>query len=508
MRWDVSDKVPYNSFDYFERTLITGNGFREYDARWLLGKEINPNGFVVLGKAYGTFLQERYNEKRVVVGNDFRQYSQDLSRSLVVGLLSAGSDVIDIGLAITPMVYFAQHHLGVKGAAMVTASHNENGWCGVKLAKGLSSTLEPDDVQAFKAVTLGGRFASGKGEYSTFEEMFKHYCLDLLQEGPIQGKLKVVLAAGNGTAGRFGPAFLTQLGCEVVPLDCEPDWNFPRHNPNPEDVAFLHSISKRTVETGSDLGIGIDGDGDRIGVVDDKGREIFSDKLGLLVAQWLSQRAPHRKVVIDVKGTGLFNSDPVLKKTGTGVVMWKTGHSYIKAKVAETDAIAGFEKSGHWFFNRPFGRGYDDALASAMYVLRFLSHSGGRLSDLVDALPVTWQSPTLGAFCPDDAKYRVVEGVTRQYETDYSSHAKIAGLGIKEIIKVNGVRFVLEDDSWGLVRASSNKPSLVVVAEARSTPDQLYDIVDHIKSRLAATGEVGEYDQELPPRTEAVQNKK
>jgi phosphomannomutase/phosphoglucomutase len=209
-------------------------------------------------------------------------------------------------------------------------------------------------------------------------------------------------------------------------------------------------------------------------------------------------------VVIDVKSTGLFYSDPVLEKARNTVVTWKTGHSYIKSKVAQTDAMAGFEKSGHWFFNRPFGRGYDDALASSMYVLRFLSESGRRLSELVDALPVTWQSPTLGVFCPDDAKYRVVDGVTQQYEADFRAQAPIGGLRIKEIIKVNGVRFVLEDDSWGLVRASSNKPSLVVVAEARSAHEQLYDIVDHVKARLASTGEVGEYDQELPPRPQSV----
>lgn len=283
-------------------------------------------------------------------------------------------------------------------------------------------------------------------------------------------------------------------------MDCEADWNFPRHNPNPEDVAFLHSISRTTVENGADLGIGIDGDGDRIGVVDDKGREIFSDKLGLLLARWLCRREPGRAVVIDVKSTGLYYDDPVIRETGTKVITWKTGHSYIKAKVAESGAFAGFEKSGHWFFNQPFGRGYDDALLSSVHLLRFLTEAGRPLSALVDALPETWSSPTLGVYCPDNVKYGVVEQVTDEYRRDMESGAKIAGRRIKEIVTVNGVRFVLEDDSWGLVRASSNKPSLVLVAEGRKSRDELYDIMEHIQARLAATGQVGEYDQQLPPR--------
>lgn len=500
MRWDVLEKVPNNSFDYFERTLITPNGYREYDVRWLLGEEINPNGFLVLGKAYGTFLRNRYGERTVVAGHDFRQYSQELARSFIVGLLSTGARVLDLGLVLTPMVYFAQHFFGVKGGGMITASHNENGWTGLKLAKGLSSTLEPDDILAFRKIVDGGQFVSGEGTYEPVEGIFENYCQDLLRDGPLARRLKVVVAAGNGTAGRFAPEFLRRLGCEVVPLDCDPDWTFPRHNPNPEDVTFLESIREETIKTHADLGIGIDGDGDRIGVVDDQGREIFSDKMGLLVARWMVQRQPGRPIVIDVKSTGLYYDDAVLRKAGASVVMWKTGHSYIKAKVAETDALAGFEKSGHWFLNHPYGKGYDDALVSTLYTLRLLSEAGQPLSALVDSLPRTWQSPTLGVYCADDAKYAVVDGIKRQYEETFSDGQPIAGRRVKQIVTVNGVRFVLDDESWGLVRASSNKPSLVVVGEARSSRDQLYDIIDDIKARLAATGKVGAYDQEMAPR--------
>ncbi|MEO8097565.1 MAG: phosphomannomutase/phosphoglucomutase [Acidobacteriota bacterium] len=500
MRWSIQNQVPQNSFDYFEHTLITGNGFREYDVRWLLGKEVNPNGFIVLGKSYGTYAKRVLGESHVAVGHDFRKYSQDLCNAFILGLLSSGVDVLDIGLALSPMLYFAQHHLKCKAGAMITASHNENGWTGIKIAKGLSSTLEPDDIIAFRRIVEGGDYESGKGSYEIVEDLYKHYADDALKGGPLAKKLKVVVAAGNGTGGRFAPEILRRLGCEVIELDCTPDWDFKRYNPNPEDVAFLHNISDATKSHGADLGIGIDGDGDRIGIVDDLGREIYSDKLGLLLARWICPQNPGRAVVIDVKSTGLFYDDPLLKQSKTEVITWKTGHSYIKAKVAETNALAGFEKSGHWFLNHPVGRGYDDAVASTVTFLRMLAALGQPLSKLHDALPQTWNSPTIGPYCADDAKYKLVDDVTAMYRQDQVKGVKIGGELIKDIITVNGVRFVMADDSWGLLRASSNKPSLVIVAESKKSRDQMYDIVEHIQDRLAATGKVGEYDQQLPPR--------
>jgi phosphomannomutase/phosphoglucomutase len=500
MRWDILPRVAYNSFDYFEKTLITENGFREYDVRWVVGKEINSNGFFVLGRAYGTMAQEVMDEKRVVLGHDFRAYSQELARSLALGLMSTGMHVIDIGLALTPMVYFAQHHFKARAAMQVTASHNENGWSGIKIANGLSSTLGPEGILRFKKYVQEGRFLSGAGTYESFDDIGDLYREDAISAGKLKNPLRVVLAAGNGTAGRFVPQVLRDMGCEVIELDCGPDWEFKKHNPNPEDMSFLHAMSSTVVEHKAAIGIGIDGDGDRIGVVDDKGREIFSDKLGLLLARWICPRNPGRSVVIDVKGTGLFDTDPILKESGSKVVMWKTGHSYIKAKVREVDAVAGFEKSGHWFFNAPYGRGYDDAVISTVHLLRMLDDVGQSLSQLVEALPLSHQSPTLGAFCPDDQKYGVVDDVTASYKNDKESGVKIAGKKIVDLITVNGVRFVLEDGSWGLVRASSNKPSLVIVAESCASDDLMRDIIEHIQTRLAATGKVGEYDQELPPR--------
>ncbi len=500
MRWQIEKQVPFNSYDYFERTLMTGNGFREYDVRWLLGREVNPNGFIVLGKSYGTYAKRALGENRVVVGHDFRKYSQELCHSFILGLLSSGVDVIDIGLALSPMLYFAQHLYDCKAGAMITASHNENGWTGIKIAKGLSSTLGPEEIIAFRKIVESGDYESGKGGYTSVEDVYDAYKKDALKDGPLNKKLKVVIAAGNGTAGRFVPPVLRELGCEVIELDCTPDWDFKRYNPNPEDVAFLHNISDATKSNNADVGIGIDGDGDRIGIVDDHGHEIFSDILGLLLARSICPANPGRAVVIDVKSTGLFYDDPILKASKTPVFTWKTGHSYIKAKVAETNALGGFEKSGHWFLNHPIGRGYDDAVLSTVQFLRMLAASGEPLSKMAAALPKTWNSPTLGPFCADDVKYKVVDDVTAQYSEDKAKSTRIGGEPIKDIITVNGVRFVLNDDSWGLVRASSNKPSLVIVAESRKSRDQMYDIIEHMQGRLAATGKVGEYDQAMPPR--------
>jgi phosphomannomutase / phosphoglucomutase len=500
-RWQISSQVPFNSFDYFEKTLITPNGFREYDVRWLLGKEINPNGFVVLGKAYGTYIQSITGQNTVVIGHDFRLYSQDLERSFVVGLLSTGAHVIDIGLCISPMVYFAQYHFNSKGGVMITASHNENGWTGAKLADGLSSTLGPAGITAFRAVVESGQFTQAAGAYESFDGIFDPYLADVLVPGRLKRRIKVVAAAGNGTAGRFVPTILREAGCDVVEVDCTADWDFKRHNPNPENVKFLHSMQQAVQESGAALGIGIDGDGDRIGIIDDQGREIFSDKMGLLLARWICPRFPGRSLVVDVKSTGLFFRDPVLEAARANVILEKTGHSYIKARVAASNAIAGFEKSGHWFFNEPLGRRYDDAVVSALHVLRLLDETGQPLSGLIDALPKTWSSPTMGAFCTDDVKYKVVDAVTELYRNDQKAGIEIAGQRIHDIVTVNGVRFVLEDGSWGLVRASSNQPSLVVVAESASSEDQLYDIVGQIQQRLAGTGKVGAYDQQLPARS-------
>jgi phosphomannomutase/phosphoglucomutase len=308
----------------------------------------------------------------------------------------------------------------------------------------------------------------------------------------------VVAACGNGTAGAFAPEALRRIGADVIPMDAELDYTFPKYNPNPEDMEMLHSMADAVRAHGAELCVGFDGDGDRCGVVDDLGEEIFADKVGVLLARDLSSRIPNAQFVVDVKSTGLFLTDPVLKQNGVRVDYWKTGHSYIKRRTAELKAVAGFEKSGHYFFNAPIGRGYDDAVVAAIVILEMLDRAGGkRMSELEATLPKTWSSPTMAPFCSDDSKYNVVAAITKEYEAIKSRGEKVLGQNIVSIVTVNGVRVTLEDGTWCLVRASSNKPSLVVVVESPTSDANMHAIFKDLDGRLSKHPEVGEYDQKI-----------
>jgi phosphomannomutase/phosphoglucomutase len=310
--------------------------------------------------------------------------------------------------------------------------------------------------------------------------------------------MRVAVACGNGTAGAFGPEALRRIGAEVIEVDCALDHNFPNYNPNTEDMHMLHAMADAVRAHNADICLGFDGDGDRCGVVDDKGEEIFADKVGVLLARDLSARNPNAKFVVDVKSTGLFETDPVLKERGVVTDYWKTGHSYIKRRTAELSALAGFEKSGHYFFNPPIGRGYDDGIVAAIAVLEMLDRAGGqKMSELVASLPHTWGSPTMAPHCPDESKYAVVDALTKEYQDLKARGEKLLGQDITNIVTVNGVRVVLEDGTWGLVRASSNKPSLVVVVESPTSESNMRAIFKDLDTRLANHAEVGEYDQKI-----------
>jgi phosphomannomutase/phosphoglucomutase len=308
----------------------------------------------------------------------------------------------------------------------------------------------------------------------------------------------VVAACGNGTASAFAPEALERIGADVVPMDTTLDWNFPKYNPNPEDLQMLRAMGEEVKRAGAELALGFDGDGDRCGVVDDHGHEIFADKVGVLLARDLSERVRNAKFVVDVKSTGLFEVDPVLKANGVVTDYWKTGHSYIKRRTAELGAIAGFEKSGHYFFNPPIGRGYDDSIVAGIAVLEMLDRAGGkRISELIDELLKTWGSPTMAPYCPDERKYQVVDAVTKEYEQLAARGEKILNQKIARLVTVNGVRVTVEDGTWGLVRASSNKPSLVVVCESPVSDERMRAMFREIDGRLKKYPEVGEYDQKI-----------
>ena len=478
---------------------INPYGFREYDARWLYEKDINSDGITNLGKGLGTQIIKNTNKNnpRVIVGHDYRSYSEEIKLALKKGLISTGCLIEDIGLSLSPMVYFAQFKLDADAVAMVTASHNENGWTGVKMGikKGLTHT--PEEMSELKDITLNEKFINGAGKekkIKNFQEIYKN---DLITKNKIKKKIKAVVACGNGTAGVFAPEILRGIGCEVVELDCNLDWTFPKYNPNPEDLEMLHQISKAVKENKADIGFGFDGDGDRVGVIDDKGNEIFSDKIGLLIARNLSLYHKKSKFIVDVKSTGLFINDKVLNKNECKTIYWKTGHSHIKRKVYNEKALAGFEKSGHFFFNEPLGFGYDDGINSAIQVCHLLDNQNKKMSEIISEIPRTYQSPTMAPYCEDQDKYKVVEDLIDKINDLKKEKVKIDNQEIKEILTVNGIRFSFEDGSWGLIRASSNKPSLVVVTESPTSNERKVKIFQFIDKLLQETKKIGEYDQKI-----------
>ena len=474
-------------------------GFREYDARWLYPDNINLKGIVNLGKGLGSQIihHTKKNNPRVVVGHDYRSYSEEIKENLKKGLISTGCFVEDLGLSLSPMVYFAQFNLDSDAVAMVTASHNENGWTGVKMGIKKGLTHAPEEMKELKEITLKSKFLEGKGKEKKIENFQYIYKNDLIKKNKLNKKIKVIAACGNGTAGIFAPDILRGIGCEVVELDCKLDWTFPKYNPNPEDMEMLHAISKAVIDNNADIGFGFDGDGDRCGVIDNKGKEIFSDKIGLLIARNLSKDHKKSKFVVDVKSTGLFNTDKILASNNCETIYWKTGHSHIKRKVNTENALAGFEKSGHFFFNQPLGYGYDDGINSAIQVCHLLDNENKNMSEIIKSIPNTFQSPTMAPFCKDDEKYNVVDEIVKQITEIKNKKIKIDSQEIKDILTVNGIRFSFEDGSWGLIRASSNKPSLVVVTESPSSEERKKKIFDFIDGLLQKTGKIGEYDQKI-----------
>src|ERR1700743_3358297 len=331
-----------NTADFENLPLVTANGFREYDARWLFGKEINLLGIQALGLGVGTYLHDIGVKPKVVTGHDFRSYSLSIKQALILGLMRAGCEVHDIGLALSPVAYFAQFALDCPAVAMVTASHNENGWTGVKMGAARPLTFGPEEIGRLKQIVLGGEGRARSGGSYTYVENFREQYLEAVTKGHKLSKpIKVIAACGNGTAGAFAPEALRRIGAEVIPMDTELDFTFPKYNPNPEDLHMLHAMGDAVKAQGADICLGFDGDGDRCGVVDDRGREIFADKIGVMLARDLSAQYPNPQFVVDVKSTGLYLTDPVLKERGVRTDYWKTGHSYIKRGTSDVKALAG-----------------------------------------------------------------------------------------------------------------------------------------------------------------------
>ena len=360
-------------------------------------------------------------------------------------------------------------------------------------------TFGPEEMARLRDIVIAGDYGyEAGGGYEFLADFPARYIDDLTARPKFARPLKVVAACGNGTAGAFAPKLLSALGVQVVPLDCDLDFTFPHYNPNPEDMQMLHAMAAAATQTGADVALGFDGDGDRCGVVDNEGKEIFADKIGVMLARDLSKSRPNATFVVDVKSTGLFQTDPALRANGVMVDFWKTGHSHIKRRVRDLNALAGFEKSGHFFFNPPIGRGYDDGFVTAIAILDMLDRNPQKsLADLYRDLPKTWGSPTMSPTCADEVKYEVADRVVARLKAMQARGEKLAGQPIRSLVTVNGVRVTVEDGAWGLVRASSNKPELTVVVESPVSEAGMRAMFEALDRILRENPEVGTYNQTI-----------
>ena len=491
-----------NTYAYESSPLVKPTGFREYDARWLLEKEINLMGVQALGMGLGTLIREMGVKPEIVTGHDFRSYSASVKLALVTGLMAAGCKVHDIGLAITPMAYFAQFDLDVPCVAMVTASHNDNGWTGVKMGANRPLTFGPDEMTRLKEIVLGAKFKlDGGGSYVFVENFPERYIADLTKRPKIKRKLKVVAACGNGTAGAFAPkdAGGDRLRGGAARLRARPHLPALQSEPRRHEDAARHARRgagaqgrrRRSASTATATAAASS---------TTTGEEIFADKVGVMLARDMSSLHPGATFVVDVKSTGLFmHRSGAAEANGVKADYWKTGHSYIKRRVNELGALAGFEKSGHFFFNKPFGRGYDDGMIFGAGGLRHARPQSRtrRMADLRKALPKTWGSPTMSPHCDDEKKYGVVDAVVKHFQDAKAKGEKVAGQPIRDLVTVNGVRVTVEDGTWGLVRASSNKPELVVVVESPVSEARMRDMFKAVDGVLRTHPEVGEYNQTI-----------
>jgi len=485
--------VTPNTWELLRDAMIVPSGFREYDARWQYPEAINLPGITALGLGLGTQMRRRGIDPVIAVANDYRDYSLSVKNALMLGLMQAGIAVRDIGPAVSPMAYFAQFYLDAPAVAMVTASHNPNGWTGVKMGFERPLTHGPEEMAELRDIVMNGEGEPHSGgSYEFVEGVREAYLDDLAGDFKMSRKLKVVCATGNGTAGAFAPELLRRLGVEVVDSHNALDYTFPHYNPNPEAMEMLYDMSASVKASGADFALGFDGDGDRCGVVDDEGEEIFADKVGVIMARDLSGIYPNAIFVADVKSTGLFATDPVLQANGATADYWKTGHSHMKRRVHALGALAGFEKSGHYFLAEPLGRGYDCGMRVAVEICKLMDRNPDmRMSDLRRALPVTWSTPTMSLYASDEEKYDILARLVTTLE-------KLTELGrrpVKEVVTVNGARVILDNGSWGLVRASSNTPNLVVVCESAQSEEELRAIFSDIDAVIRTEVAVGDYDQ-------------
>lgn len=457
--------------------VINPQIFRQYDIRGVAERDLTDETVELLGKAFGTYVREAGFSK-VLVGRDNRLSSERLRNAIIKGLLSTGCDVVDIGLVVTPMLYYARVYYAIDGAVMITGSHNPPDDNGFKLALG-SGTIYGVEIQKLKALMEAGEFASGAGKLEKREAVLPYQTMlkEKIKLGP--RKIKVAVDCGNGTAGLFAEQILGDWGCEVIPLYCESDGAFPNHQPDPVKTANLTELRKVVVEKRVDLGVAFDGDADRIGVVDESGGIIWGDMLMCLYWREIMAKHPGAQAIIEVKCSQALVDE--VNRLGGNPFFYKTGHSLIKAKMKEVEAVFTGEMSGHMFFADEF-YGFDDAFYAAGRLLRILSHSSEMLSQMFATIPKYYSTAETRVPCPDQDKFSVVNGLADHFKRDY------------EVIDVDGVR-VLFSDGWGLVRASNTQPVLVARCEAK-TQESLQQICKTMQEALEGFPQVERFEWE------------
>lgn len=440
--------------------------FREYDIRGIAGKDIEKHDVVSIGKAYGTLLN-RENKKIVSIGRDCRTSSEEFSQLFIKGITSTGCDVIDIGICPTPVLYFSIEHLGLEGGAMVTASHNPPEYNGFKLLSGTDS-IHSQGLQDIRTIIGNNEFVKGKGRV-TQKDVLTAYKENIVNNINIKNPIKIAVDAGNGTGGVTALPVLRQLGCVVHDIYCDMDGTFPNHEADPTRKKNLFDLIRLVKEKNLDLGVGYDGDGDRIGVVDKNGSIIYGDQLMVIYAREILERRPGAVFISEVKCSMVMYDD--IKKHGGNAIMWRTGHSLIKQKMKQENAALAGEMSGHMFFkDRYFG--FDDALYATCRLLEIMADTGKGVDELIKDLPKTFTTPEIRVECSDDIKFEVVRKIVEHFRAK------------QKIIDIDGLR-ALYDDGWGLVRASNTQPALVLRFEALSE-ERLEQIREQIESVLKA----------------------
>ncbi len=446
--------------------------FREYDIRGVAEKDLSADLARRLGRAYARLAQQRLGKQglRISVGRDVRLTGEAYSNALMEGLRSGGVDVVSLGQVTTPMTYFSIHKLGLDGGIMVTGSHNPPEYNGFKICIG-KSTLHGEDIQEIRKIMEEDAPATGPMGKSECLDIFPAYLDFLCTNIKISRPLKIVVDAGNGAAASFAPTAFRKLGCEVVELFCTPDGRFPNHPADPTVEANLKDVIAAVRQHGADAGIAFDGDADRIGVVDENGTILWGDELMIIFSRAVLKEKPGATIISEVKSSHRLYTD--IEKHGGKGVMWKTGHSLIKAKMKETGAVLAGEMSGHMFFADRFF-GFDDAVYAGARFLEILAASGGKTSNLLSGVPKSVNTPEIRVDCDDNEKWKVIERIQAAFRGKY------------KVNEIDGVR-VEFGDAWGLVRASNTQPVIVMRFEAQ-TQERLNEVRGIIEKEARNAG--------------------